>query len=87
MQNIKNIKLVNDGGYLMEQRKHLRRGNDGTSDFLVRIMRDQLIVARVYCALALSHKQPHILRDLQLQIRESQQTLSEASLASGLQRR
>ena len=51
------------------------------------VMRDQLIVARVYCALALSHKQPNILRDLRLQIRESQQTLSEAALASGLRRR
>ena len=84
---MQHIKLVNDGGYLMEQRKHLTRGNEGTSDFLVRVMRDQLIVARVYCALALSHQQPHILRDLRLRIRQSQQTLSEAAFASGLQRR
>ncbi|KAI5076486.1 hypothetical protein GOP47_0009055 [Adiantum capillus-veneris] len=61
-----------------------RRDNDENSDSLVRLMRDQLIMARVYASLAQSHNRAHILHELRTRIRESQRTLREAAIDADL---
>lgn len=63
-----------------------RRDNDENSDSLVRLMRDQLIMARVYASIAQSHNRPHILHDLRVRIRESQRALGEATVDAELPR-
>lgn len=63
-----------------------RRDNDENSDSLVRLMRDQLIMARVYASLAQSHNRAHILHELRIRIRESQRTLGEATIDADLPR-
>eukprot|EP00250_Pteridium_aquilinum_P021441 c25124_g1_i1 orf=979-3132(+) len=63
-----------------------RRDNDENSDSLVRLMRDQLIMARVYASIAQSNNRPHILHDLRTRIRESQRTLGEANVDADLPR-
>ncbi|KAH7297537.1 hypothetical protein KP509_25G000900 [Ceratopteris richardii] len=63
-----------------------RRDHDENSDSLVRLMRDQLIMARVYVNMAQSHNQVHILHQLRARIRDSQRSLGEATTDAELPR-
>ncbi|CAM8930596.1 unnamed protein product [Rhodiola kirilowii] len=49
------------------------------SDSTVRLMRDQMIMARVYISLAELKNKPELLQELQLRLKESQRALSEVS--------
>ena len=79
-------KSVNSGSVLSKY-SIWRRDTDENSDSLVRLMRDQLIMARVYSSMAQSHKQPRLLNDLRQRIKESQRTLGEANTDADLQPR
>ena len=79
-------KSVNSGSVLSKY-SIWRRDTDENSDSLVRLMRDQLIMARVYSSIAQSHKQPRLLNDLRQRIKESQRTLGEANTDADLQPR
>lgn len=57
---------------------------DGDSDTLVRLIRDQLIMARVYASLAHSHNMIYLQRELNLRIKESRHVLGEAKLDADL---
>jgi alpha-1,4-galacturonosyltransferase len=64
-----------------------RRESDENSDAFVRLMRDQLIMARVYASIAQSQNRNQLFHDLRMRIRESQATLGEASIDSELPNR
>eukprot|EP00249_Psilotum_nudum_P006782 c20052_g1_i1 orf=350-2527(-) len=74
-----------DGGVLGKY-SIWRRESDENSDSLVRLMRDQLIMARVFASLAQSQNKVNLLRDLRLRIKESQHSLGEASVDTDLPR-
>lgn len=59
---------------------------DSDSDTLVRLIRDQLIMARVYASLAHSHNMIGLQRELNLRIKESRHVLGEANLDADLPR-
>ncbi|MCO5584563.1 hypothetical protein L7F22_038493 [Adiantum nelumboides] len=60
---------------------------DADSDTLVRLIRDQLIMARVYASLAHSHNMIDLQRELNMHIKESRRVLGEANLDVDLPRR
>lgn len=62
-----------------------RQDND-ESDALVRLMRDQLIMARVYTSLANAQDDADLLRELNARIKESRRVLGEAIVDSDLPR-
>ena len=64
-----------------------RKENDENSDSFVRLMRDQLIMAKVYASIAQSQNRRQLFHDLRMRIRESQSTLGEASIDSELPHR
>lgn len=59
---------------------------DADSDTLVRLMRDQLIMARVYASLAHSRNMIDLQRELNVGIKESRRVLGEANLDAELPR-
>eukprot|EP00250_Pteridium_aquilinum_P013792 c21576_g1_i1 orf=932-3031(+) len=59
---------------------------DADSDTLIRLIRDQLIMARVYASLAHSHSMIDLQRELNLRIKESRHVLGEANLDADLPR-
>eukprot|EP01018_Ginkgo_biloba_P000884 Gb_01712 [translate_table: standard] len=62
-----------------------RRDNENSdSDSTVRLIRDQLIMARVYSSIARSMNSLDIYHNLMLRIKESQRALGEASVDSDL---
>eukprot|EP00249_Psilotum_nudum_P009832 c22179_g1_i1 orf=3-1115(-) len=63
-----------------------RPENDANSDFLVRQMHDQLIMAKVYASMANSRNNANLLQDLRLRIKESQRSLGEANVDADLPR-
>ena len=77
---------VNSGSVLSKY-SIWRKDHDENSDSLVRLMRDQLIMARVYSSIAQSRKEPHLLNELRQRIKESQRTLGEANTDADLQPR
>ena len=64
-----------------------RKENEENSDSFVRLMRDQLIMAKVYASIAQSQNRRQLFHDLRMRIRESQFTLGEASIDSELPHR
>lgn len=63
-----------------------RQENDMESDTLVRLIRDQLIMARVYASLAHSHNLIELQRELNFHIKESRHVLGEANVDADLAR-
>ncbi|MCO5576298.1 hypothetical protein L7F22_030107 [Adiantum nelumboides] len=59
---------------------------DGESDSLVHLMKDQLIMGRIYTSLASSQGDTDLLQELSGRIREVQRTLGQANLDSELPR-
>jgi alpha-1,4-galacturonosyltransferase len=65
-----------------------RKENENeNSDSTVRLMRDQLIMARVYSALAKSKNKSGLFHELQTRIKESQRAVGEAAADADLHRR
>lgn len=65
-----------------------RKENENeNSDTTVRLMRDQMIMARVYIALAKSNNKNDIYQELQTRLKESQRTLGEATMDADLHHR
>lgn len=65
-----------------------RRENDhGNSDKIVRQLREQIIVARVFATLAQSKDKLELFEELTAQLKESQQALGRAIFDSDLQPR
>lgn len=63
-----------------------RQENDVESDSLVRLIRDQLIMARVYASLAHSHNLIELQHELNFRIKESRHVLGEANVDADLAR-
>lgn len=79
----------------LERTKEVDAGLDGkfsiwkkedaeNSDSMVRLMRDQLIMARAYAAIAESTNNGRLLRELKLKIKENMKLLGEANVDSEL---
>lgn len=65
-----------------------RKENENeNSDSTVRLMRDQIIMARVYSALAKSKNKSDLYQKLQTRIKESQRAVGEASADADLHHR
>jgi alpha-1,4-galacturonosyltransferase len=65
-----------------------RKENENeNSDMTVRLMRDQMIMARVYLVLAKSNNKNDIYQELQTRLKESQRTLGEATMDADLHHR
>jgi alpha-1,4-galacturonosyltransferase len=65
-----------------------RRENDNeNSDSMVRLMRDQMIMARVYLSIAKMKNTVDLYQQLQVRLKESQRALGEASADSDLHQR
>lgn len=65
-----------------------RKENENeNSDSTVRLMRDQVIMARVYSALAKSKNKSDLYQKLQTRIKESQRAVGEASADADLHHR
>jgi hypothetical protein len=65
-----------------------RKENENeNSDSTVRLMRDQLIMARVYSALAKSKNKSELYQELQTQIKESHRAVGEANADADLRHR
>lgn len=65
-----------------------RKENENeNSDTTVRLMRDQMIMARVYLALAKLNNKNDIFQELQTRLKESQRTLGEATMDADLHHR
>jgi alpha-1,4-galacturonosyltransferase len=65
-----------------------RKENENeNSDTTVRLMRDQMIMARVYLALAKTNNKNDIYQELQTRLKESQRTLGEATMDADLHHR
>ena len=65
-----------------------RRENENeNSDSTVRLIRDQIIMARVYLSIATMKNQTDLARELQSRLKESQHTLADANSDSDLSRR
>lgn len=62
------------------------RPDSEDSDALVRLMKDQLIMARVYVSLANAEDDADLLRDLNGRVRDIRRALGEANVDSDLQR-
>ncbi|ONM23083.1 Polygalacturonate 4-alpha-galacturonosyltransferase [Zea mays] len=60
------------------------RKENENSDSTVRLMRDQIIMARVYSALAKSKNKSDLYQKLQTRIKESQRAVGDASADAGL---
>ena len=56
-------------------------------DATVRLMRDQIIMARVYLSIARMKNNLELYRELQTQLKESQHALGETNLDADLQHR
>jgi alpha-1,4-galacturonosyltransferase len=63
------------------------RKENENSDSTVRLMRDQIIMARVYSALAKSKNKSDLYQKLQTRIKESQRAVGDASADAGLHHR
>ncbi|KAL8119151.1 polygalacturonate 4-alpha-galacturonosyltransferase-like [Apium graveolens] len=64
-----------------------RRENENeNSDSTVRLVRDQIIMARVYLSIATMKNQTNLARELQNRLKESQHTLGDATSDSDLSR-
>jgi alpha-1,4-galacturonosyltransferase len=63
-----------------------REFESDNSDSTIKLIRDQLIMGRVYASIARSRNRLDIYNDLMLHIKESQRVLGEASLDSDLHR-
>ncbi|KAJ7529196.1 hypothetical protein O6H91_15G037300 [Diphasiastrum complanatum] len=61
-----------------------RSDENENSDSLVRLMKDQLIMARVYASIAQARHNTHLFQSLKLRITESQRSLGEASIDADL---
>lgn len=68
-----------DGKYSIWKREDVEN-----ADSMVRIMRDQLIMARAYAAIAESSNNGRLLRDLKVKIKESQKILDDANIDAEL---
>lgn len=65
-----------------------RKENENeNSDSTVRLMRDQIITARVYSALAKSKRKNGLFHELQTRIKESQRAVGEAAADADLHHR
>lgn len=65
-----------------------RRDNENeNSDSTVRLMRDQIIMARVYMVIAKSKNRLDLYQELLTRIKESQRAVGEANADSDLHRR
>lgn len=65
-----------------------RKENENeNSDTTVRLMRDQMIMARVYIALAKLNNKNDIYQEMQTRLKESQRTLGEATMDADLHHR
>jgi alpha-1,4-galacturonosyltransferase len=62
------------------------QGLSTSSDTNVRIMRDQLIMARAYANMAMTHNDARLLRDLKYRIRENTKVLEDVTVDSQLPR-
>ena len=83
MDRAKNI----GGSNVLNKYSIWRKENDENSDSFVRLMRDQLIMARVYESIAQSQNRNQLFHDLRGRIKESLATLGEASIDSDLPHR
>lgn len=81
-QAIERKKEINDS--LHHKYSVWRRYNDDGYDVLVRLIRDQLIMARVYSSLAHSQDDTDLLQELNLHIKESRRVLGDANVDSDL---
>eukprot|EP00897_Mesotaenium_endlicherianum_P001939 jgi/Mesen1/1773/ME000014S01178 len=74
------------GGVGLGQKYSLWKRDDGPegSDQLVRLMRDQLIMAKGYVAIAQQAGNARLVRELRIKIKDSQRALGEASQDSEL---
>lgn len=61
------------------QKHSIWRQENDSADSVVRLMRDQLIMAKVYVAIAQAHQEGNLMRDLKLRIKESQRAIGELS--------
>ncbi|XP_017247665.1 polygalacturonate 4-alpha-galacturonosyltransferase isoform X2 [Daucus carota subsp. sativus] len=61
-----------------------KENEDGNSDSTVRLIRDQIIMARVYVSIATMKNQTDLARELQNRLKESQHALRDASSDSDL---
>ncbi|KAH7416448.1 hypothetical protein KP509_14G091900 [Ceratopteris richardii] len=57
---------------------------DADSESLIRLVRDQVIMARVYESLARSHNMPSLQRELNVRMKESSRLLAEANVDADL---
>jgi alpha-1,4-galacturonosyltransferase len=65
-----------------------RKENENeNSDSTVRLMRDQIIMARVYSLLAKSKNKHDLYQELQIRIKESQRAVGEATVDADLHHR
>lgn len=65
-----------------------RKENENeNSDSTVRLMRDQIIMARVYLSIAKMKNKPDLYEQLQIRLRESQRALGEATADADLPKR
>ena len=65
-----------------------RRENENeNSDSMVRLMRDQMIMARVYLSIAKMKNTVDLYQQLQVRLKESQRALGEAAADSDLHQR
>lgn len=65
-----------------------RKENDNdNADSTVRLMRDQMIMARVYISIATMKKNLELAHDLQVRLKESQRALGDAGSDADLTRR
>ncbi|KAG5386482.1 hypothetical protein IGI04_037952 [Brassica rapa subsp. trilocularis] len=64
-----------------------RENENDNSDSNIRLMRDQVIMARVYCGIAKLKNKTELLQELQARIKDSQRVLAEATTDADLPRR
>ncbi|CAN6978729.1 unnamed protein product [Brassica rapa subsp. trilocularis] len=63
-----------------------RENENDNSDSNIRLMRDQVIMARVYCGIAKLKNKTELLQELQARIKDSQRVLAEATTDADLPR-
>ncbi|CAH8356770.1 unnamed protein product [Eruca vesicaria subsp. sativa] len=63
-----------------------RENENDNSDSNIRLMRDQVIMARVYCGIAKLKNKTELLQELQARIKDSQRVLGEAATDADLPR-
>ena len=64
-----------------------RENENDNSDSNIRLMRDQVIMARVYSGIAKLKNKTELLQELQARIKDSQRVLAEATTDADLPRR